>query len=114
MSTESNHKIRISILAVAAIIIGSFRLRPIGFNSNVRRYAGTARDGSRGVTIGVVASLSGQYTASYGQTILHGFELAQNEINSAHDGPGGELHYAHPCRRYGYIGGCKSGIQQTD
>ncbi|MDE0504374.1 MAG: ABC transporter substrate-binding protein [Candidatus Poribacteria bacterium] len=36
-----------------------------------------------GVTIGVVAPLSGQYAALYGEPILNGFELARNEINNA-------------------------------
>lgn len=40
-----------------------------------------------GVTVGVVATLSGEYTASYGQPILDGFELAQKEINDAYDAP---------------------------
>jgi len=40
-----------------------------------------------GVTVGVVATLSGEYAASYGQPILDGFELAQKEINDAYDAP---------------------------
>ena len=36
-----------------------------------------------GVTVGVVAPLSGQYATLYGEPILNGFELARNEINSA-------------------------------
>ena len=35
-----------------------------------------------GVTVGVVVPLSGEYAASYGQPILDGFELAQNQINT--------------------------------
>ena len=42
-----------------------------------------------GVTVGVVAPLSGQYASSYGQPILQGFELARNEINSSQVGGGG-------------------------
>ncbi len=40
-----------------------------------------------GVTVGVVATLSGEYAASYGLPILDGFELAQKEINDAYDAP---------------------------
>ena len=42
-----------------------------------------------GVTVGVVAPLSGQYASTYGQPILQGFELARNEINSSQVGGGG-------------------------
>ena len=41
-----------------------------------------------GVTVGVVAPLSGQYASSFGQPILNGFELAQSEINAQ---AGGEI-----------------------
>ncbi len=42
-----------------------------------------------GITIGIVATLSGQYAALYGQPILDGFELARNEINSSNPGTPG-------------------------
>ena len=42
-----------------------------------------------GVTVGVVAPLSGQYATLYGEPILSGFELARNEINSSDPGAPG-------------------------
>ena len=41
-----------------------------------------------GVTVGIVAPLSGQYAGSFGQPILNGFELARNEINTQAGGAG--------------------------
>ena len=79
MSTSRTTRF-IFILAVAAIIIGLSacdQLASILTSGDMPELP----EMEGGVTIGVVASLSGQYT-SYGQTILHGFELAQNEINT--------------------------------
>ena len=42
-----------------------------------------------GVTVGVVLPLSGQYAALYGHSMLNGFELARNEINSSQVGAPG-------------------------
>lgn len=76
----------VSVLAVVAMIMG---LAACDQLVSILTSSDVPEPTDAGVTVGVVAPLSGRYGASYGQPILHGFELARNEINSAHDGPGG-------------------------
>ena len=69
----------VSVLTVIAMIMGLAacdQLVSILTSSDIPEPPHT------GVTVGVVVPLSGEYAASYGQPILDGFELAQNQINS--------------------------------
>ena len=69
----------VSVLAVVAMIMG---LSACDQLVSILTPGDIPEPTEIGVTVGVVAPLSGPYAASYGQTILDGFELAQNEINT--------------------------------
>ncbi len=69
-----NKKIIISILVIAAIAAASFNLRPK----------------SEGITLGVIAPLSGQY-AAIGENFFMGIKLAAVEYAGAHPGTSIEL-----------------------